>query len=79
MLPSFTPPPRRGWNATYAERSATKMYRSTPLRALLDHAPYFHDGSAATLTAVVTHYNTTLQLNLNADRMEDLVQYLNSL
>jgi len=27
-----------------------------PLRALWQHPPYFHDGSAATLADVVTHY-----------------------
>jgi mono/diheme cytochrome c family protein len=77
--PTLHAPAETGMDATYAERTATKMYRSTPLRALLDHPPYFHDGSAETLTEVVTHYNTTLPLTLNADQMEDLVQYLNSL
>ena len=32
-----------------AARSATKMYRTTPLRGLQHHAPYFHNGMAATL------------------------------
>ena len=77
--PTLHAPDETGMDATYAGRTATKMYRTTPLRALLVHPPYFHDGSAETLTEVVTHYNTTLQLNLNADQMEDLVQYLNSL
>src|SRR5690349_7906766 len=31
----------------HAQRSATKMYRTTPLRGLWQHASYFHDGSAA--------------------------------
>ena len=38
---------------SYASRSATKQYRSTPLQGAWQHAPYFHDGSAATLEAVV--------------------------
>ncbi|WP_340527235.1 hypothetical protein [Cupriavidus necator] len=41
----------------YAARSATKQYRTTPLRGIWQHAPYFHDGSAATLTDVVQTYN----------------------
>lgn len=72
-------PEETGMDPTTAERSATKLYRTTPLRALLDHPPYFHDGSAATLAAVVTHYNTTLTLGLTAEQQADLVQYLNSL
>ena len=43
---------------SYASRSATKQYRTTPLRGVWQHAPYFHDGSAATLEAVVATYNT---------------------
>ena len=34
------------------------MYRTTPLRALWQHPPYFHDGSAADLPAVVNHYDS---------------------
>src|SRR5918994_7635811 len=43
---------------SYASRSATKQYRTTPLRALLLHPPYFHNGIAATLDAVVELYDT---------------------
>jgi mono/diheme cytochrome c family protein len=32
---------------SYAARSATRRYRTTPLRGVWQHAPYFHDGSAA--------------------------------
>ena len=42
-----------GADATYAARSATKRYRATPLRGLFQHGPYFHDGSAKDLAAVV--------------------------
>jgi cytochrome c peroxidase len=65
-------------NAAYAMRTANKAYRTTPLRALWQHAPYFHDGSAATLTDVVTHYNKVRTLNLTADQQHDLVEYLKS-
>jgi cytochrome c peroxidase len=38
-----------GMDSRYAMRSAAGRYRTTPLRGLLQHAPYFHDGSAADL------------------------------
>ena len=50
-------PSETGQNAAYALRTANKAYRTTPLRALWQHAPYFHDGSAATLQDVVAHYD----------------------
>ena len=43
---------------SYAARSATKRYRTSPLKGVWQHAPYFHDGSAATLEQVVATYNT---------------------
>jgi cytochrome c peroxidase len=64
---------------SYASRSATKMYRTTPLRALQLHPPYFHNGIAPTLEAVVDLYNTKKSLNLTPQQKADLVQYLKSL
>jgi cytochrome c peroxidase len=64
---------------THAERSATKMYRTTPLRGLWQHAPYFHDGSAATLADVVERYVSAQGLGLTAQERADLVEYLKSL
>jgi mono/diheme cytochrome c family protein len=64
---------------THAERSATEMYRTTPLRGLWQHAPYFHDGSAATLEDVVQRYDGTFSLGLTADQVADLIEYLKSL
>jgi mono/diheme cytochrome c family protein len=64
---------------SYALRSATKQYRTTPLRALWQHAPYFHNGSAATLEEVVQIYNTRKFLNLTPQEISDLAQYLKSL
>jgi mono/diheme cytochrome c family protein len=72
-------PSETGMNARYALRSATKMYRTTPLRALWQHPPYFHDGSAATLADVVEHYDRVRSLQLSAAQKHDLVQYLQSL
>ena len=64
---------------SYASRSATKQYRTAPLRGLWQHAPYFHNGSAATLEAVVATYNTRKSLGLSDAQQADLVQYLKSL
>ena len=68
-----------GVDPLYATRSATKLDRTTPLRALWQHPPYFHDGSAATLPAVVDHYNTVLGLRLAACDKDDLVEFLKSI
>jgi mono/diheme cytochrome c family protein len=64
---------------SYASRSATKLYRTSPLRGVWQHAPYFHDGSAPTLEAVVQAYNTKQSLGLSAAQIADVAQYLKSL
>jgi mono/diheme cytochrome c family protein len=64
---------------SYASRSATKQYRTSPLKGVWQHAPYFHDGSAATLADVVNVYNTKRSLNLSAAQRSDLTEYLKSL
>jgi mono/diheme cytochrome c family protein len=65
----------------YAARSATKRWRTTPLRALWQHRPYFHDGSAATLLDVVNRYNNDprFSLRLTARQKADLVEFLKTL
>jgi mono/diheme cytochrome c family protein len=68
-----------GMDSAYADRSATKKYRTTPLRALWQHAPYFHDGSAPDLPAVVNRYDARFGLVLTATEKADLVEYLKSL
>jgi hypothetical protein len=68
-----------GVNDAYAARTRNKSYRTTPLRALWQHAPYFHDGSAATLADVVTHYNRVRSLGLTVEQQKDLVEFLKSL
>ena len=68
-----------GMDPVYTSRSATKQYRTTPLRSLLQHAPYLHDGSAHDLRAVVNHYNTLFSLHLTEEEKSDLVEYLKSL
>jgi mono/diheme cytochrome c family protein len=64
---------------SYASRSATKLYRTSPLKGVWQHAPYFHDGSAPTLEAVVQTYNTKRALGLTPQQVADLAQYLKSL
>jgi len=64
---------------SYASRSATKQYRTAPLRGLWQHAPYFHNGSAATLKDVVASYNSRKMLGLNREQVGDLAEYLKSL
>lgn len=72
-----------GQSAAYADRSATKKYRTTPLRGLW-HAPqlkgpYFHDGSAATLEAAVEHEVKVAKVTLTDAQKHDLVEYLKTL
>jgi len=72
-----------GQSAAYADRSATKKYRTTPLRGLW-HAPqlkgpYFHDGSAPTLEAAVEHEAGVAKANLTEAQKKDLVEYLKTL
>ena len=72
-------PSETGMNGAYAARTVNKAYRTTPLRGLWQHPPYFHDGSAATLANVVTHYNRVLELGLSTTQQRDLVEFLKTL
>lgn len=63
----------------YVKRSATKQWRVTPLKGIWQHAPYFHDGSAATLADVVERYNEENSLNLSNSEKADLTEYLKSI
>jgi mono/diheme cytochrome c family protein len=71
--------PEAGGVPSYASRTATKQYRTAPLRGVWQHPPYFHNGSAPTLDAVVETYDSRKSLGLTADQKSDLVQYLKSL
>ena len=64
---------------SYAARSATRQYRTSPLKGVWQHAPYFHDGSAATLNDVAALYNKRQSLGLNPRDIADLAEYLKSL
>ena len=68
-----------GADPVYAMRSATGKYRTTPLRGLWQHPPYFHDGSAPDLPAVVDHYDRLFGLGLTARQKADLVEFLKTL
>ena len=72
-------PNETGMDGAYASRTTGKAYRTTPLRGLWQHPPYFHDGSAATLDAVVDHYDRVQALALSQSQKADLVQFLKSL
>jgi mono/diheme cytochrome c family protein len=78
-VPFLHDPSDVGTEPLYAARSATGRYRTSPLRGIWQHPPYFHDGSAATLLAVVNHYNELFGLNLSAQQKADLVEFLKSL
>jgi len=54
-------------------------FKVPPMRALAARAPYFHDGSAATLTDVVEFYNERFAINFSQQEMDDLVAFLRSL
>ena len=72
-------PAETGMDPAYAARTTQNAYRTTPLRGLWQHAPYFHDGSAATLTDVVAHYDRVRRLGLTDQQKRDLVEYLKTL
>jgi cytochrome c peroxidase len=72
-------PNETGMDPRYAARTSQKRYRTTPLRGLWQHPPYFHDGSAPTLAAVVDHYNAARTLRLTDQQKRDLVEYLKTL
>jgi hypothetical protein len=76
-------PAEVGQDAAYALRSASKLYRTTPLRGLLHSpqltGPYFHDGHATTLNAVIDHYVQLQGLKLTQLQRADLIEYLKTL
>ena len=78
-VPFLHDPAEVGTEVFYAARSATGKYRTSPLRGIWQHPPYFHDGSAADLLAVVNHYDALFKLNLSAQQRADLVEFLKSL
>ncbi len=54
-------------------------FRTAPLREVAHTAPYMHNGVIDTLEEVVEFYNDSLELELEADEMDQLVAFLNSI
>ena len=54
-------------------------FKGPILRGLAARAPYFHNGSAATLTDVVNFYDTRFNLELSEQDKNDLVAFLKTL
>jgi hypothetical protein len=72
-------PSETGMDPVLAGRGTTGGYRTTPLRGAWQHPPYFHDGSAPDLRAVVDHYDALFSLGLTEAQKVDLVEYLKSI
>jgi cytochrome c peroxidase len=49
------------------------------LRGLAARAPYFHNGSAATLMDVVNFYDQRFSIGFTPQQKQDLVNFLNTL
>jgi cytochrome c peroxidase len=54
-------------------------FKGPILRGLAGRAPYFHNGSAATLMDAVNFYDTRFKLNLSHQDKDDLVAFLKTL
>ena len=54
-------------------------FKGAMLRGLSSRAPYFHNGSAATLLDVVNFYDNRFHMGLNRQEKADLVAFLSSL
>ena len=54
-------------------------FKGPVLRGLATRAPYFHNGSAADLAAVVDFYNTRFTLALSDQEKSDLIAFLQTL
>ena len=68
-----------GAEPEYASRSVTKKYRTSPLAGIWQHPPYFHDGSAPDLSAVVARYESARGISLTPRQRVDLIEFLKSL
>ena len=54
-------------------------FKGPILRGLAARAPYFHNGSAATLIDVVNFYDQRFGIGFTAQQKQDLVNFLNTL
>ena len=54
-------------------------FKGPILRGLAGRAPYFHNGSAPSLEAVINFYDVRFNIGLTAQEKADLVAFLRSL
>lgn len=54
-------------------------FKGPVLRGLVGRAPYFHNGTATTLTDAINFYDRRFELNLTEQQKSDLVAFLRSL
>jgi cytochrome c peroxidase len=54
-------------------------FKGPILRGLAARAPYFHNGSAATLMDVVDFYDSRFNIGMSAGQKSDLVAFLSAL
>ncbi len=54
-------------------------FKGPVLRGLAPRAPYFHNGSAATLMDAVNFYDTRFDLHFTPQQKADLVAFLSTL
>jgi cytochrome c peroxidase len=54
-------------------------FKGPSLRGLAARAPYFHNGSAADLAAVVDFYDQRFQIGFTAQEKSDLIAFLRTL
>ena len=77
----------RGRGTVTGKRSDNHRFRTPSLREVGRTAPYMHNGSLATLEAVVDHYSDdvvprgqkTRRMHLSADQKRDLIAFLRAL
>ena len=62
-----------------ADSRHTGAFKTPGLRGLIETAPYFHDGSAATLEAAVDHELARSERPLSPDERRQLVEFLRAL
>jgi hypothetical protein len=66
----------RGANGVWAD---VGKFRVPPLRGLAARAPYFHDGQARTIGAVIRYYQKRFNLGLTWQQRHDLESFLGAL
>jgi cytochrome c peroxidase len=72
-----TTDPGRAWIT--GQCSDLGVFKVSSLRGIGARAPFFHNGSAPTMTDVVLFYQNRFNITLSAQDIQDLVNYLNAL